>query len=168
MRVSNEEQSIIEKFRCMDKNGKSAVICVLNHFYCYGNTEKSPPTIPEGIRVDESKLSRMDRLGLAYCRLLNYEWDDIAGPKPTGFDDLPNFHVKRRHARKLGKSKSDYIEGPIMAIEHILGEANCSRYWWRFVLGKTEDEWLHWWLDSFSSFIEAKKSNRLLRQLTKE
>ena len=119
--------------------------------------KKSPPTIPEGIRVDESKLSRMDRLGLAYCRLLNYEWDDIAGPKPVGFDALPNFHVKRRHARKFGKSKSDYIKGPIMAMEHILGEANCSRYWWRFVLGKTEDEWFHWYLGSFQRFIESKR-----------
>ena len=35
----------------------------------------------------EKKLNYVDRLGLAYCRLNSWEWDDAVGPKPEGFDE---------------------------------------------------------------------------------
>ena len=54
-------------------------------------------------------LNKIDRLGLAYCRLNCWEWDNIIGPKPEGFD-------------------------------------NASRCWWKFILGKTEDEWFRWFV----------------------
>lgn len=101
--------------------------------------------------IDESKLSYMDRLGLAYCRLNRYEWDDIIGPKPEGFDDLPSHIARDRRPRGVSKkvcSKSDYVAPPIRAIKSIIGEANCSRCWWIFILGKTDMEWFQWYMHS--------------------
>lgn len=103
--------------------------------------------------VDEATLNRTDRLGLAYCRLNLYEWDNILGPKPSGFDDLPDYLPTRRR-RKLRRvcsgaypmSKEDYVKPAMTAIRSIIGDANCSRCFWIFRLGKTEEEWLHWYL----------------------
>lgn len=96
------------------------------------------------ISIDESKLNFTDRLGLAYCRLNRCEWDEIFGPKPDGFDALPDFPPKKRLFRKKRPSKHDYVFPAIMTIESIIGRANTSRCWWLFALGKTEAEWLHW------------------------
>lgn len=99
--------------------------------------------------IDESQFSYIDRLGLAYCRLSRYEWDDIIGPKPESFDSLPDYIVSKRRPRRVSKhlpSKSDYVAPPIKAIRSIIGEANCSRCWWLFVLGRTESEWFQWYM----------------------
>ena len=100
--------------------------------------------------IDEATLDRIDRLGLAYCRLNRFEWDEILGPKPDGFDDLPAYPPKRKHSTRHGSqpiSKSDYVEAAIWAIRSIIGEANCSRCVWVLGLGKTEAEWLQWYLN---------------------
>lgn len=92
-------------------------------------------------------LNKIDRLGLAYCRLNCWEWDNIIGPKPEGFDNLPDFDPKKgRLFHKTQKSKEDYIGPAMKAIESIIGAANVSRCWWKFVLGKTEDEWFRWFV----------------------
>lgn len=98
------------------------------------------------LQVDESKLNRIDRLGLAYCRLNDYQWDDLIGPKPEGFDDLPRSVKRRWPWQKKKPCKSDYIRPAIEGIESIIGEANISRCWWLFVLGKTEEEWFRWYV----------------------
>ena len=46
--------------------------------------------------INETELSSVDRLGLAYCRLNRYEWDNILGEKPANFDDLPKTKQKRK------------------------------------------------------------------------
>lgn len=97
-------------------------------------------------QVDESKLNRVDRLGLAWCRLICYKWDELIGKKPDGFDDLPDTNPKRKPWQKRKPSKADYIRPAYKAIEEIIGEANCIRCWWLFFLGKTEDEWLRWYV----------------------
>lgn len=97
------------------------------------------------IPVNETELNLADRLGLAYCRLNCGVWDEILGPKPEGFDALPDFPVKRLF-RKKRPSKHDYVSPAIEAINSIIGIANASRCWWIFQLGRTEDEWLRWYV----------------------
>lgn len=77
-------------------------------------------------KIDESQLSIVDRLGLAYCRLNSYEWDEILGEPPAVY------------GHKVLYAK-------MMAIEEIIGKANTSRCWWKFSIGKTEEEWREWY-----------------------
>lgn len=96
--------------------------------------------------IDVSKLNAVDRLGVAACRLLQWEWDDILGAKPEGFDDLPNFIPGKSLKRSNKSCKSDYVGPAIHAIEGIIGKANISRCWWKYFLGKSEEEWLQWYV----------------------
>lgn len=102
------------------------------------------------IQVDEAKLNYVDRLGLAYCRLNCFEWDEILGDKPAEFDNLPDFPRKRLFQRKM-TSKQDYVYPAIIAIEAAIGVANTSRCWWLFQLGKTEREWMKWYIRGVST-----------------
>lgn len=106
------------------------------------------------IQVDESKLNRIDRLGLAYCRLNKGQWDEILGPKPAGFDDLPRCpKVPRWPWQKPGLSRSDFTVPAMTGIESIIGGANIERCLWLFVLGKTEEEWFRWYVtERFKEF----------------
>ena len=99
------------------------------------NDGKNPSTHKDAWRdIDETQLNCIDRLGLAYCRLNGFEWDDILGPAPNEFDKLPK------------AQKDDYIKPAIEAIRSIIGEANCSRCWWMFKLGKSKEEWFRWYV----------------------
>lgn len=82
--------------------------------------------------IDESKLSPVERLGLAYCRLNCWIWDELAGDKPDGFEQMTN------------EEKHVYIHPKLNRIEQILGSPYTSRCWWVYELGKTEEEWLEW------------------------
>jgi len=98
--------------------------------------------------IDADSLNRTDRLGLAYFRLNCALWDEILGPKPEGFDDLPKLSedVKKPfRLRQHMRSKHDYTKPAAESIERIVGEANISHFWWTVVLGKTEEEWLRWY-----------------------
>lgn len=95
----------------------------------------------------EKELNYVDRMGLAYCRLNNWEWDEIIGPKPDGFDELPWYDNRKfKKFRKKIRTKSDYLTPAIEGIKSIIGEANISRCWWKFELGKTEEEWRQWYV----------------------
>lgn len=97
--------------------------------------------------IDEDALNYVDRLGLAYCRLNSWIWDPILGAKPIGFDSLPDYDRKEgRLFHRKRPSKSDYVEGPMTAIEQIIGPANIDRCWWKFRLKKTEAEWFAWYV----------------------
>ena len=94
------------------------------------DSNKNPHSlIPTSEEIDENALSFTDRLGLAWCRLNCGEWDDFLGPCPDGI-----------------------ANGDVMgAISEIIGMANISRCWWLFALGKTETEWVRWYItDRFS------------------
>lgn len=112
--------------------------------------------------VDETKLNRVDRLGLAYCRLNSWAWDEYIGPKPAGFDQLPaydKYNIKRiehpvlmkiltkLNPKKYGKvvSKCDYLTPAVRRIEAEIGYANISRCWWVYKLKRTEEEWRKWY-----------------------
>lgn len=97
------------------------------------------------IQPNENELDRVERLALAYCRLNSYEWDEIVGPKPEGFDDLPEYTAPNLLTGKRKLCKSDYVRPAMIAIESIIGAANISRVWWKYGLGRTEKEWLWWY-----------------------
>lgn len=91
--------------------------------------------------IDETTLNFEQRLGLAYCRLNSWQWDDIVGPKPNDFDNIED-----------SKVKSDYLNEAIQHIERIIGKNNCSKYWWLFVLNRSEDEWAEWYYKNCDFF----------------
>lgn len=112
--------------------------------------------------VDESVLSKTDRLGLAYCRMNDWKWDEFIGPKPEGFDQLPNFDrndrmrnhhpilakiLEKIYPKKYSKilAKDDFIDPAMRGIESEIGEANTSRCWWVYGMFKTEEEWRTWY-----------------------
>ena len=91
--------------------------------------------------IDESRLSIVDRLGLAYCRLCSHEWDALLGPEPE-------YKVDEAAYRKMD------------AIKELIGEANTSRCWWNFNLKRTEDEWRTWYSAKYSPKPLANRVNR--------
>lgn len=112
--------------------------------------------------VDESSLSKIDRLGLAWCRLGEWKWDEFIGPKPKGFDDFPRFDAyglkrikhpiimcvlskifPKKYAKKT--TKEDFIRPAIKKIEAEIGEDNALRCHWVYGMKRTEDEWREWW-----------------------
>lgn len=101
--------------------------------------------------IDENALDRIDRLGLAYCRLISWQWDEIVGPKPEGFDEMPESGDK--HSRAPG-TKHYCLYPAYKGIESIIGEANTSRCWWKFELGRTEQEWLRWYCSAENYFYD--------------
>lgn len=89
----------------------------------------------------------LDRIGLAFCRLNRWEWDELLGPKPEGFDDLPDYDSRKlQRFRRPMRTKDTYISPAIITMESILGPANTSRYWWKYALGKTDEEWIEWYV----------------------
>ena len=67
--------------------------------------------------IDEGKLSPIERMGLAYCRLNCWDWDELIGEKPDGFEQMTN------------EEKHGYIEPQLDRIEQILGSPYTSRCW---------------------------------------
>lgn len=107
--------------------------------------------------VDTSSLNETDRLGLACCRLHSLMWDEILGPKPDGFDELPRFSKDEKrpfHRIQHTRSKSDYTNPAYEAIEKIIGEANASRCFWKFILGRPEEAWFRWY--TVDRFLKEK------------
>ena len=103
--------------------------------------------------IDENALDRIDRLGLAHCRLNGWEWDEIVGPKPEGFDEMPLSIPGKKWAPG---TRSYYIGPARTGIENIIGEANTSRCHWIFNLRRTEEEWLRWYCSTEKAFYDGR------------
>lgn len=101
--------------------------------------------------IDEGKLSPIERMGLAYCRLNCWIWDELAGDKPDGFEQMTN------------EEKHGYIEPQLDRIEQILGSPYTSRCWWVYELGKTEEEWLEWRKSRMPDERESNRENNAQR-----
>lgn len=97
-------------------------------------------------RIEKSDLTWKERLGLAYIRLRHWQWDDIMGPKPEGFDSLPNF-VKG--ARRKERCKYDYTAPALAVIRALVCNDELSLFWWRYVLGRSDEEWLRWRIQEY-------------------
>lgn len=94
--------------------------------------------------VDETTLDRTDRLGLAWCRLNQGQWDPILGAPPDFFEYLPP--VKPWWKFWGRPAKWQEIVKVQRAIEKLIGADNVGRCWWKFGLGMAEDEWIRWWI----------------------
>lgn len=101
--------------------------------------------------IDEGKLSPIERMGLAYCRLNCWDWDELIGEKPDGFEQMTN------------EEKHGYIEPQLDRIEQILGSPYTSRCWWVYELGKTEEEWLEWRKSRMPDERESNRENNAQR-----
>ena len=121
--------------------------------------KENDPRIEDLNQVDESTLSWQDRLGLAYCRLNCWQWDELLGPKPEGFDALPNSRTGRGRSRKSEPCKSDYILPATAVIRGIIGRVNISRCWWKFVLKKSDEEWLAFLIKARLLVEECQSAN---------
>ena len=86
--------------------------------------------------IDFSELS-VARLGKAYVRMNSFEWDDICGPKPEGFDEMPDKE----------KYKLPAFDSAFRKIQLYLTREQMSMFWWILGLGKTYDEWREWYDD---------------------
>ena len=104
--------------------------------------------------VDESELNRTDRLALAWCRLNHGAWDPILGPKPEGFDNLPDYAKPNFFTRKRKACKHVHCIRAMRAIESIIGRAAVSRFHWIHGLGETEDAWLQWYVRKGFEFLK--------------
>lgn len=101
--------------------------------------------------IDESKLSPVERLGLAYCRLNCWIWDELVGDKPDGFEQMTN------------EEKHIYVHPQLNRIEQILGSPYVSRCWWVYELEKTEEEWLEWRKSRMPDERESNRENNAQR-----
>lgn len=88
---------------------------------------------------EKPDMSETDRLGLAYCRLNNWLWDDIVGECPKDFYNLPCYGEEHE------KTRRDYTHPPLEEIRAKLGAENCSKYHWLYSMEKTENEWREWY-----------------------
>lgn len=111
--------------------------------------------------LDESELNPIDRLGLAYCRLNQWEWDEILGPKPDGFDALPYFGAAPGTRKKKYRNRHDCIQPAMRYLESVIAQAQFSRCWWLFVLGRSEEEWIQWYnlKEVMESAMKAEQAN---------
>lgn len=75
-------------------------------------------------------------LGRAWVHANQWQWDELFGDPPPGFDELPDWGSS--------PSKHDYLRPKMNAIEEAIGYVGTSRAWWLFALGHTEDEWRRW------------------------
>lgn len=114
----------------------------------------------EFAKIEQTNLTDEERLGLAYCRLNSYLWDELIAPCPEGFYDLPCFS---NGAGVLTREK--YTRRPKKQIKEYLGEAKTSMYWWKFALGRSESEWREWY---FVDRLEAERRSQALWNIVRD
>lgn len=78
----------------------------------------------------EDGLSPEERWALAWYHLNNWEWDELLGAKPEGFDGLPE-HLKM-----------ELIECPMQRIREVLGDAGLSWLLWKLANGDDREAWM--------------------------
>ena len=89
----------------------------------------------------------IERLGLAWVKLNKYQWDEILGDKPDGFDEMTT--PERYDCGIISKQ--------MRRIEDLLGEhhkAITSMCWWKFELKEDINSWIDWYL--YNSEISLK------------
>lgn len=82
--------------------------------------------------------SKQDLLEI-YSNLNEYRWDYRLGPKPSGFDELPNYD------RFLYQTKHTIITPYLKLLGSILTEKEILRHHHTKNLGRTEVEFKWWW-----------------------
>lgn len=117
-------------------------------------------------QYDTAGLTKEERLGLAYCRFNSGLWDDIFSSCPEGFYELPLTSDKPGVL-----TRRTYTAAPREQIRKMLSEAQRSMYWWKFAVGKTEEEWRRWYyIDRPRELAEMKwqhKRRERIKELVK-
>lgn len=93
------------------------------------------------MQIDGSKLDDEARLALAYWRFQMWEWDEIAGPKPDGFDKMkpfPRNFIERTFFS--GKFRKAYLEEISACIREIIGDEKLKSYLNQFQQLSTEEQ----------------------------
>ena len=113
--------------------------------------------------IDESTLSPKERLGLAYCRINSWQWDDLFGEKPENFDDLPDIRpvkligrIRNKKWRKYRRCKQDYCKPIIVVMDQVFAKEEKLCYWWRFGLGRPKEEFERWY---FTDYVRNEIEN---------
>lgn len=91
--------------------------------------------------MDESQLDDEARWALAYWRLECYQWDDLVGQKPQGFDQMewrPRNVWQRTFFKK--RFRDYYTRTKVELIEELLGTEKLRWYSKWFSQQKTEQE----------------------------
>lgn len=96
------------------------------------------------------RLSPMERLGLAYCKLEGLHWDEYIGPKPKGWDnarDDVRFFIVQKHLRR---------------IEAMLGKVYLDRCRWVYDSHRSEQSWIEFrqwaWEHDDHSLLQRRDS----------
>lgn len=122
--------------------------------------------------IEEGTLFSIERLGLAYCRLNVFEWDEIVGEKPPGFDKMPDFPESSDSLDLMKRNyltKHDFLQPAIEAIRELIGEANTSRCWWKFQKIGSEAEWFKWYCGTHGlNFDQVNRRRELLKNQSQE
>lgn len=105
--------------------------------------------------IDEEKLGQTERLALAWHRLNCYHWDAYVGPKPEGFDSLPDYLPPRRLTGRRPLCKSYYVR-PVMAmIEETIGEFPLLEFSYAQQHGGSHEDYIRWYF-SIDRLMEVR------------
>lgn len=97
------------------------------------------------MEVDEEKLDRTERLVLAWHRLNGYQWDAYVGPKPDGFDSLPDYLTPRPLTGHRPLCKSYYVRPVMTAIEETIGAFPLSKFYCDHLSKDTTEDFIQWY-----------------------
>ena len=103
----------------------------------------------------QEELKQYSQLELCeiYDTLQSWEWDERIGAKPQGFDELPNYNYKLRHKLLKPKTKEDYINPVIAAIEKTVPRKELFRYHHLHNLKRTNEEFERWWSEERGNLL---------------
>lgn len=83
-------------------------------------------------------------LGRAWVHANQWQWDELFGDPPPGFDEMPDWGDH--------PSKREFLSPKMRLIESLIGCVGTSRAWWLYYLGRSEAEWRKWYFTE--RFIE--------------
>lgn len=108
---------------------------------------------------DEQRLSQTERLALAWYRLSGYEWDPYIGPKPEGFDGLPDYLPPRYFSSRRPLCKSYYVRPVMTAIEETIGDLPLTKIAYDQSMqfhGHSSEDFIQWYF-SIARLMEVRR-----------
>lgn len=80
-----------------------------------------------------------------YNNLNSWEWDDLIGEKPKGFDELPRYNIKFIHKVAKRKTKAEIINPIMQYIEMLVPWKERLRYHHVHNLNSSNEQFEIWW-----------------------
>lgn len=102
----------------------------------------------------EQRLLNLSEVELCqvYHSVNAWEWNDLLGPKPEGFDDLPLFNYKWYHEVFRRKAKETYTHPIYCAVSKLVPVKELMRYHHTHNLRSTNEEFERWWSNRRTQF----------------